>query len=489
LHKRGEFSESARASDWVSRMPAMPATTPSCGDNSSLNLACAVYQDDDAVPEMTFAKESPTNFAGALPQASPRARTTDKQAQTVETESSPGKKRGSVVLPPLHEMTAEEQMVIKSLDSDGDGQITLSEVIAGVKMQVETGRQIKRLQKRQIWLVAGVTMLVGLASLTIFGLSLAASPRPPPPAVCSAGPATTTPEQAATVQVVQAICLQLSAARSRAARADLLGGFVRLAFHDAGSFDGATGGADGCVDLSAGENRGLGPIIDSLASVVQSVSGTLSRADVWALSSAVAVEAAGGPQLTFSFGRVDSDSCTGHGSRHPSAEINHASIRAIFVDRLGFLERDVAALMGAHVLGRAVPANSGYDGAWVPNNDRFTNQFFRDLLVVPWNKVARPSFNGEARTQWNGRGNTMMLNTDIEIAFDTSTGCNRAGGNGGGRGRCPRASHGFSDAVTEFAVNQGAFFEAFAPAFQSLLALGSSSLQCAFPDCSTPGPL
>jgi len=231
-------------------------------------------------------------------------------------------------------------------------------------------------------------------------------------------------------------------------------------------------------------------VIDSLTPVVQSVSGTLSRADVWALSATVAIEAAGGPQLSFSFGRVDSQSCAGHGTRHPDAEGNHAHIRAVFVDRLGFTERDVAALLGAHVLGRAAPGNSGYDGAWVPDSDRFTNRFFRDLLVVPWNRVARPTFEGSARTQWNGPGNTMMLNTDIEIAFDTSAGCNRAGGRGGGgRGRCPRAVHGFSDAVTEFAVNQAAFFSAFAPAFQSLVALGSSSLQCAFPDCSTPGPL
>jgi hypothetical protein len=96
------------------------------------------------------------------------------------------------------------------------------------------------------------------------------------------------------------------------------------------------------------------------------------------------------------------------------------------------------------------------------------------------------------RTQWNGPRNTMMLNTDIELAFDTSGDCSSAGGRPGARqspGRCPRAGHGFSDAVTEFSTSQDAFFQAFAPAFERLLALGAESLQCVFPDCSTPGPL
>lgn len=321
-------------------------------------------------------------------------------------------------------------------------------------------------------------------------------PRPPAPApapapsACSQLPATSTPVQEATVKVAQAICLQLSSANSRTARADILGGLVRLAFHDAGSFDGTTGGADGCVDVDALENRGLSAVIESLAPVVSSVSGILSRADVWALASAVAIEAAGGPQLSFSFGRADSESCAGQGSRHPNAEGNHDHIRDVMVTRLGFTEQDVVALLGAHVLGRATPGISGYDGAWVRRSDRFTNDYFRDLLVVPWRKADRPNFEGNARTQWNGRGNTMMLNTDIEIAFDTSTGCTRAGGRGGGgNGRCQRAAHGFSDAVTEFSVNQDAFFTAFAPAFQSLVALGATNLECVFPDCSTPGPL
>lgn len=283
-----------------------------------------------------------------------------------------------------------------------------------------------------------------------------------------------------------------------AAVSDLLGGLVRLAFHDSGSFDGSSGGADGCVDLNATENRGLAPIIEQLAPIVARAGASLSRADVWALAAAVAVEYAGGPQLDFEMGRVDSAACVGHAMRLPDAQQGHEHIREIFVNRLGFAEREVTALMGAHVLGRAEVGNSGYSGPWVLENSRFTNTYFRDLLNIPWNRDERAVFEGSPRHQWNGRGgNTMMLNTDIEIAFDTSSGCSRAGGNrnrgngdGNGGNGCPRADHGFSAAVTEFAAPQGrqAFFNTFAPAWRKLASLGSTSLFCPFEDCSTPGP-
>jgi len=156
------------------------------------------------------------------------------------------------------------------------------------------------------------------------------------------------------------------------------------------------------------------------------------------------------------------------------------------VDRLQFTERDVSALMGAHVLGRASLANSGYDGSWVPadQNSRFTNLYFRDLLGRRWNRQRLPDFEGMPRAQWSGPRNTMMLNTDIHLAFSPSGRCNGAGGNG----NCPRAQHGFSEAVTEFARSQLAFFDAFQSAWPKMSALGAGSLACPLDDCSTPGP-
>jgi len=266
--------------------------------------------------------------------------------------------------------------------------------------------------------------------------------------------------------------------------ADALGGVVRLAFHDAGTFDGSTGGADGCVDLSSPENGGLASIVDMLEPIAATAT-ILSKADVWHLAANVAVELAGGPAMEFRTGRKQASSCSGTASRLPDAEQGHDHIRDVFVVRLGFTEREVVALMGAHVLGRAQAGNSGYEGPWVPENQnsRFTNLYFSDLLRHRWNRRTLPDYLGMSRKEWRGPGNTIMLNTDIETAFDTSA-CGSAGGNG----NCPRAQHGFSAAVTEFAQSQQVFFTMFSSAWTKLSALGSSSLACPLDDCSTPGP-
>jgi hypothetical protein len=305
-------------------------------------------------------------------------------------------------------------------------------------------------------------------------------------------PAPTLPPNEAVVDAATQIINIISASGNQG---DTLGGIVRLAFHDAGSWDGSTGGADGCVELVAPENAGLEPVIAELAPVVNSVRGSLSRADVWALAGNVAVEVSGGPAMLFEVGRRDADSCQGHGLRLPNAELGLQHIRDLFLTRYGFNERETAALIGAHVLGRAEPAFSGYTGSWVPRNDRFSNAFFRDLLARPWIKRSFSS-GTNALTQWDGPAGTatMMLNTDLELAFDTSSStCNIAGGDRAPRGTtpCPRATHAFNDAVTEFAddeTGQAAWHAAFAPAFKKLTSLGAGSLQCALPDCSTPGP-
>jgi len=286
-----------------------------------------------------------------------------------------------------------------------------------------------------------------------------------------------TPEQIV-AQAAQAVLALIQ--NNRRTQADLMGLFVRLAFHDAG---GLTGGANGCVDLTHSSNLGLQQAVDLLAPIVTAATGVLSQADVWVLASNVAIQAAGGPSLELRKGRIDVASCVGAGAAHPDAEQGHAHITQVFVNRLGFSTREIAALMGAHVLGRAVREISGYNGRWVTQNDRFTNSFYTDLIDRPWSRQQQQNFQGQARVQWNGRGDTMMLNTDIEMAFDTSGGCNRAGG---GRGDCPRATHGFSTAATEFSESQSTFFTAFTLAYAKLTSLGSSGLVCAMPDCSTP---
>lgn len=278
---------------------------------------------------------------------------------------------------------------------------------------------------------------------------------------------------------------------------------MRLAFHDAGTYDGITGGADGCVDLTAAENNGLQGAVASLQPLFQSAAGQLSRADVWALAAGVAIQMAGGPSLVFKAGRKDSSSCTGQAGNLPNAQLGLAEIQRVFVTRLGFSYSETAALIGAHVLGLASASNSGYNGTWVRQNAVFNNGFFQNLIGRPWHQVQNPSFLNSARSQWVGPPGNLMLNTDVALAFDTSSGCTRFDANAGPAPPPPpgRASNvcqpyaassagsSLGAAVTQFANDNAAFFTVFAPAFTKMTALGNAGLACVMSDCSTPMPV
>jgi len=305
---------------------------------------------------------------------------------------------------------------------------------------------------------------------------------PPGTSVTATTAAAAARGQAAAVAAAQQVAQIVNSAANRGSA---LGGLVRLAFHDAGTFNGIVGGADGCVDFTSPDNNGLQTVVSSLTPVVQAAAGLLSRADIWVLAANVAIQMAGGPSLVFEAGRVDSSSCAGLGNALPSAEGSVAEIQRVFVSGLNFTERETTALLGAHVLGRTTTANSGYNGQWVTQNSAFNNQYFLDMLNVPWAKIANPLFLGQSRTQWNRGNGNMMLNTDATLAFDITTGCTRFGGGGGGNS-CPRSTTGYSSAVTEFAGSNAAFVAAFAPAFRKMNALCSCALSCVMPDCSTP---
>ena len=309
-------------------------------------------------------------------------------------------------------------------------------------------------------------------------------------------------------------------------RGDLMGLLVRLAFHDAATFrppprppaanananananataaaSEATGGADGCVDLASAENGGLREAIDLLEGVRRRAAdrdegaAAMSRADVWALAGNVAIEEAGGPRLEYRTGRADADDCAGQGERHVGAEsTSSAAIEDAFVRELGLTHGEVVALIGAHVLGKATEAHSGYEGKWVPRNDAFTNAYFVDLLHVPWSrrKADVPTF-GE-RTTWQrfedrgmSFGDEIMLQTDVDLAFQTTGGyfCGRVGGAFVPGLSCPNATHAFAPHVWEFARDEEAWREEFAEGWAKLASMTASELRCAAPDCRTPG--
>jgi len=301
-----------------------------------------------------------------------------------------------------------------------------------------------------------------------------------------------------------------------------MGLLVRLPFHDAAKFHRrndtnntninattsssslAIGGADGCVDLDSAENNGLKEAIDLLEPIRQKAfiptgegedeAILLSRADVWALAGNVMIESAGGPQLAYKVGRVDATDCAGQGERHVSAESTSSmDVERAFVEELGFTHREVVALIGAHVLGKASKVHSGYDGAWVQRNDRFTNDYYVDMLHVPWQRDTETVEPFGERTTWHrfeGMRNMpeIMLQADVDLAFQTTGGwfCSHMGGEFIKGLSCPNATHGFAEHVHEFAADEEEWREEFAVAWEKLTGMTESELECVMPDCWTP---
>ena len=273
-------------------------------------------------------------------------------------------------------------------------------------------------------------------------------------------------------------------------RAVILGGLVRLAFHDAGTYSrldpARSGRADGCVDLRNRDNAGLQPIVDLLAPVVAQHGGDISRADVWQLAANVAIRAASrdGGAIPLRYGRQDALDATGacrttDDGKLPSAELSHQHTTAVFVDRMGFTQREVTALMGAHTLGRADAADSGYDGVWVRNSASWDNTYYRDILQRPW--VRETTANGQHLWRDPGNPETLMLNTDMALAFDIGddTTVNvescRTGGGGGQRGtRCTNTATNAAN-VRDFADNPTVWLSEFANAWIKLQELGYES--------------
>lgn len=139
----------------------------------------------------------------------------------------------------------------------------------------------------------------------------------------------------------------------------------------------------GCIDLSNPDNTGLEPAIAAINPVVEEFANNetgLSRADIWALATTVAVDVAphGAVRQPISFtmpwyGRVDCENarseCVDHfGNPQPCSatagpsrsmanpNFNTVSLHQYFNYEFGFDPDQVVAIMGAHSVGHMVPA-------------------------------------------------------------------------------------------------------------------------------------
>jgi len=185
--------------------------------------------------------------------------------------------------------------------------------------------------------------------------------------------------------------------------------FIRLSWHCSGTYDKTkgNGGSNGGTmrfkaEQADPENKGLGKAIKRLEPVCKK-HPHLSKADIYVLAGTVAIEATGGPRITFAHGRRDYSEAEArsvygnkggcpfggkdgevspHGSRLPAADMGAvegcpfeapmseqeaptiAAMRSVF-DRLGFTDKETVCLIVlGHQYGRCHPEISGYENPW-----------------------------------------------------------------------------------------------------------------------------
>lgn len=187
-----------------------------------------------------------------------------------------------------------------------------------------------------------------------------------------------------------------------------------------------------------------------------------SYADLYTLSGVVAVEKMGGPVIPWRAGREDSSSPTQvPDGRLPDADKGNSSatrqhIRDIF-HRMGFNDREIVALCGAHAVGRCHTDRSGYWGPWSRAETTFSNEYFRLLVEEKWTpKKTHGGKKWEGPMQYESKdGTLMMLPSDMALVEDPE----------------------FKKYVQIYAKDENVFFTDFAAAFSKLLELGVPSLQ------------
>lgn len=161
---------------------------------------------------------------------------------------------------------------------------------------------------------------------------------------------------------------------------------VRLAWHDAGTYDKetGTGGPNASIRFAPenghGANAGLTKCMEMLEPV-KAKFPECSYADFYQLASVHGIEVCGGPKIPFRFGRKDvtEAECTPDG-RLPDANQRMGHLRDIFY-RMGFGDKEIVILSGAHCLGRPHSDRSGFeDKPWTENPLQFDNSYFKEIL-------------------------------------------------------------------------------------------------------------
>jgi len=184
--------------------------------------------------------------------------------------------------------------------------------------------------------------------------------------------------------------------------------FIRLAWHSSGTYDAATktGGSNGAtmrhkLEGDDPENAGL-DIARNFLEDIKSKYPSVSYSDLWVFAAYVFIRSSNGPDMVFVPGRKDAgeDKAVAPG-RLPVAEYgvcpgvdamgrvngwqsNAKHVREVFY-RQGFNDKDIVALLcGGHVYGRCHTERSGYNGAWIKEPWKFSNEYADDMINDKW---------------------------------------------------------------------------------------------------------
>lgn len=138
------------------------------------------------------------------------------------------------------------------------------------------------------------------------------------------------------------------------------------------------------------------------------------------LSGCVAIREMGGPNIIFRSGRIDKPaSDTPPEGRLPDADKGsmpktNSHLRDVF-GKMGFEDKEIVCLSGAHALGRCHPNASGFDGPWTPAPTYFNNMYYSLLLNDTWmpTTVAKTG-----KKQFNNKDGLMMLPSDMALLED-----------------------------------------------------------------------
>lgn len=154
-----------------------------------------------------------------------------------------------------------------------------------------------------------------------------------------------------------------------------------------------------------------------------------------------------GPKIPWRPGRQDRDVafCSPDG-RLPDASKAQDHLRAIFY-RMGFDDREIVALSGAHALGRCHTDRSGFSGPWTFSPTVLTNDYFKLLLDEKWTVK---KWDGPQQYEDKGSRSLMMLPTDMSLVRDK----------------------GFRQHVERYARDNDAFFADFSDVVTRLFELG-----------------